>query len=67
MIRSEPLENPIMMKVQDIKLATKAEKANYRYRDFYCFMSLADFTTYISTDDRDSDIRTPISFADTTA
>jgi hypothetical protein len=38
-----------------IKVATKAEKANYRYSDFYCFMSLADFTTYISRDDGDGD------------
>lgn len=37
-----------------MKVATRAEKANYRYSDFYCFMSLADFTAYISADD-DSD------------
>ena len=38
-----------------ITVATKAEKSNYRYSDFYCFMSLADFTTYISRDDGDGD------------
>jgi hypothetical protein len=32
-------------------VATKADKANYRYSDFYCFMSLTDFTAYISRDD----------------
>ncbi|MEW1808129.1 hypothetical protein [Pseudarthrobacter sp. NPDC080039] len=42
-------------------MATKAEKAKFRYSDFYCFMSLADFTAYISTDDRDEDHSIPIS------
>lgn len=32
-------------------MATRTEKSNYRYCDFYCFMSLADFTAYISADD----------------
>jgi hypothetical protein len=32
-------------------MATKAEKANYRYSDFYCLMSLTDFMAYISSDD----------------
>ncbi|MFJ5693915.1 hypothetical protein ACIP9X_08685 [Arthrobacter sp. NPDC093125] len=36
-------------------MATRAEKSNYRYSDFYCFMSLADFTAYISVDDVDGD------------
>jgi len=36
-------------------MATKAEKSKYRYSDFYCFMSLADFTAYISRDDGDGD------------
>jgi len=35
-------------------VATKAEKANYRYIDFYSVMSLADFTEYIANDDADS-------------
>jgi hypothetical protein len=34
-------------------VATRADKADYRYGDFYCFMSLADFTAYISRDDDD--------------
>ena len=51
------------MKEQVIKVATKAEKAKYSYSDFYCFMSLADFTEYISTDDNDGDRSIPISFA----
>jgi hypothetical protein len=41
--------------VKEAKVATRAEKANYRYSDFYCFMSLADFTAYISADDGDGD------------
>ena len=45
-----------------IKVATKAEKSNYRYSDFYCFMSLADFTAYISSDD-DADGCISISYA----
>jgi hypothetical protein len=36
-------------------VATKADKANYRYSDFYCFMSLSDFTTYVSRDDVDGE------------
>lgn len=36
-------------------MATRAEKSNYRYSDFYCFMSLADFTAYISADDGEGD------------
>ena len=38
-----------------ITVATKAEKSNYRYSDFYCFMTLADFTAYISVDDVEGD------------
>lgn len=45
------------------QMATKAEKANYSYRDFYCFMSFADFTAYISTDDSDEGRGISISFA----
>ncbi|MDQ1058402.1 hypothetical protein QFZ23_002303 [Arthrobacter globiformis] len=33
------------------KVATRSEKLKYRYSDFYCFMSLADFTAYVSRDD----------------
>lgn len=36
-------------------VATKADKANYRYSDFYCFMSLSDFTAYVSRDDVDGE------------
>jgi hypothetical protein len=36
-------------------VATRAEKSNYRYSDFYCFMTLADFTAYISVDDGEGD------------
>ncbi|MDQ0677985.1 hypothetical protein QFZ30_001367 [Arthrobacter pascens] len=36
-------------------MATRAEKANYSYGDFYCFMSLADFAAYASTDDDEGD------------
>ncbi|MBT2549597.1 hypothetical protein [Arthrobacter sp. ISL-65] len=32
-------------------MATKAEKKDYRYCDFYCFMSLADFSAYVASDD----------------
>jgi hypothetical protein len=38
------------VKAKAVKVATRAEKSNYRYSDFYCFMSLADFTAYISVD-----------------
>jgi hypothetical protein len=37
------------------QVATRAEKSNYRYSDFYCFMTLADFTAYISVDDVEGD------------
>lgn len=37
------------------KVATRADKVNYRYSDFYCFMSLADFTAFVSRDDDDGD------------
>lgn len=43
------------MKTGALKVATRAEKSNYRYSDFYCFMSLADFTAYISADDVEGD------------
>lgn len=43
------------VKVKVAKVATTAEKSKYRYSDFYCFMSLADFTAYVSRDDRDGD------------
>jgi hypothetical protein len=43
------------VKVNVDKVATRAEKSQYRYSDFYCFMSLADFTAYVSRDDRDGD------------
>lgn len=36
-------------------MATRTEKSKYRYSDFYCFMSLADFTAYIATDDSEGD------------
>lgn len=39
------------MEVKVAKVATRSEKSKYRYSDFYCFMSLADFTAYISRDD----------------
>lgn len=32
-------------------MATRTEKSIYRYCDFYCYMSWADFTSYISRDD----------------
>jgi hypothetical protein len=37
------------------KVATRSEKSKYRYSDFYCFMSLADFTAYVSRDDADGE------------
>jgi hypothetical protein len=43
------------VKAKAVKVATRAEKLNYRYTDFYCFMSLADFTAYISVDDVEGD------------
>jgi hypothetical protein len=30
---------------------SKAEKQNLRYCDFYCIMSLADFTTWVEAED----------------
>lgn len=30
---------------------SKAEKQNLRYVDYYCFMSLADFTAWVRGDD----------------
>lgn len=32
-------------------MATKLDKSKLRYSDYYCYMSLADFTAYISCDD----------------
>ena len=43
------------LKAKAVKVATRAEKSNYRYSDFYCFMTLADFTAYISVDDVEGD------------
>lgn len=40
-------------RLQEATMATKTEKSSYRYCDFYCYMSLADFTSYISSDDDD--------------
>ena len=48
-------DRPSTVKAQAVKVATRAEKSTYRYSDFYCFMSLADFTAYISADDGDGD------------
>ena len=48
-------DRPSTVKAKAVKVATRAEKSNYRYSDFYCFMSLADFTAYISADDGDDD------------
>ena len=49
------------VKAKAVKVATRAEKSNYRYSDFYCFMTLADFTAYISVDDGDGDLGVSIS------
>lgn len=43
------------VEVEVTKMATKSEKLKYHYSDFYCFMSLADFTAYISRDDGDGE------------
>ena len=43
------------VKAKAVKVATRAEKSTYRYSDFYCFMTLADFTAYIAVDDVDGD------------
>lgn len=32
-------------------MATKLEKSKRRYSDYYCYMTLVDFTAYISRDD----------------
>ncbi|MDP9999628.1 hypothetical protein J2W15_003140 [Pseudarthrobacter sulfonivorans] len=32
-------------------MPSKAEKSAFKYTDFYCYMSLADFNVYISNDD----------------
>lgn len=34
-------------------MATSSQKSNYRYLDYYCYMSFADFTAYIARDDDD--------------
>lgn len=34
-------------------MATRADKASYRYCDFYCFMSWAEFALYVARDDDD--------------
>ena len=47
--------NQRTVKVKVAKVATTAEKSKYRYSDFYCFMSLADFTAYVSKDDGEGD------------
>ena len=52
-----------MMYAKVIKVATRAEKAKYSYTNFYCFMSLADFNAYVTTDDGDCDGGISISFA----
>jgi hypothetical protein len=44
-----------IMEEEVSKLATRSEKSTYRYSDFYCFMSLADFTEYVSRDDADGE------------
>jgi len=36
-------------------MPTKAQKSAFKYTDFYCYMSLADFNVYISTDDEGDD------------
>jgi hypothetical protein len=46
---------PPALKEKVVKVATRTEKSKYRYSDFYCFMSLADFTAYIAADDCDGD------------
>lgn len=55
------------VKVTVIKVATKEEKSNYRYTDFYCFMSLADFYAYVSADDVDGEGSISISFSSAAA
>lgn len=42
-------------------MATRVQKSHYRYSDFYCYMSLADFNAYISRDDEEGDNSFPIS------
>lgn len=49
--------------MKETKVATKAEKSNYRYSDFYCIMSYADFTVYISQDDSEQDGILSITYA----
>ena len=51
MIKATTSEKPTDNESEGTQVATKSEKANYRYSDFYCFMSLSDFTAYVSRDD----------------
>jgi len=37
-----------MLRITDM---SKAEKQNLRYCDFYCFMSLTDFTAWVEAED----------------
>lgn len=42
-------------------MATRAEKSDYRYSDYYCYMSLADFNAYIAQEDEEGDVSFSIS------
>jgi hypothetical protein len=61
MINPTSRENSTDNESEGTQVATKSEKANYRYTDFYCFMSLSDFTAYVSRDDMDGEDFFPIS------
>jgi hypothetical protein len=37
--------------MKEPKVATRAEKDGYRYCHLYCFMSLADSSPYMASDD----------------
>ena len=41
--------------IKAAKVATRAQKSNYRYSDFYCYMTFSDFNAYIAQDDDDDD------------
>lgn len=36
-------------------MATNLRKSSYRYMDYYCYMSLADFNAFLAQDDDGDD------------
>lgn len=44
-------------------MATRADRASYRYCDFYCFMSWAEFALDVARDDDEGNDSFGISFS----